>query len=109
MPKPTHHILVCTQTRPPDHPRGSCSANGSKEVFMRFMMETARLNLVFKLIVTESSCMGPCAFGPTVVVYPDGIWYQKVSANDVAEILEQHIMKGQPVQRLLLPDAVWGP
>ena len=104
-----HHILVCTQDRPPDHPRGSCTGSGSKDLFMRFMMEMARLNLVQKLMVTESSCLGPCAAGPTIVVYPDNVWYQKVSPNDVAEILEQHVIKGQPVQRLLLPDEVWGP
>jgi (2Fe-2S) ferredoxin len=75
---------------------------------MRFFMETARLGLVPKVLVTESSCAGPCFNGATVIVYPDGVWYQKVTPDDVAEILEQHIMKGTPVQRLLLPDAVWG-
>ncbi len=108
MPKPTHHILVCTQARPPDHPRGACSSKGSKDLMMRFFMETARLQLVPGVLVTESSCMGPCDYGPTVVVYPDGVWYNKVTPNDVTEILESHIMKGQPVERLRLPDQVWG-
>ena len=75
---------------------------------MRFFMEAARLNLVPQVLVTESSCAGPCDYGPTVIVYPDGVWYQKVTPEDVPEILEQHIMKGTPVQRLLLPDQVWG-
>ncbi len=108
MPKPTHHILVCTQVRPQEHPRGSCSAKGSKDVLMRFFMDAARLNLVPQVLVTESSCAGPCDYGPTVIVYPDGVWYQKVTPEDVTEILEQHIMKGTPVHRLLLPDQVWG-
>lgn len=108
MPKPTHHILVCTQMRPPGNPRGSCAERGSKELLMRFMMETARLNLVAKVLVTESSCCGPCQFGPTVIVYPDNVWYQKVTANDVAEILESHVQRGQPVERLKLPNEVWG-
>ena len=108
MPKPTHHILVCTQTRPADHPRGSCSDRNSKDLLMRFFMESARLQLVPQVVVTESSCMGPCDHGPTVVVYPDAVWYGKVKADDVAEILEQHIKGGKPVERLLLPDEVWG-
>jgi (2Fe-2S) ferredoxin len=108
MPKPAHHILVCTQTRPPGHPRGSCSASGSKDVLMRFMMEVARLNLALEVMVTESSCCGPCFNGPTVIVYPQGVWYQKVTPNDVPEILEQHIMKGKPIDRLLMPNEVWG-
>ena len=108
MPKPNHHILVCTQERPAEHPRGSCSSRGSKDLLMRFMMESARLNLVQQVLVTESSCLGPCDFGPTVVVYPDSVWYNKVTPDDVPEILEQHIMKGKPVERLILPDTVWG-
>ncbi len=108
MPKPTHHILVCTQNRPPGNPRGSCSERGSRELMMKFFMETARLNLVPKVLVTESSCAGPCQFGPTVIVYPDGVWYQKVTPNDVTEILESHVLRGQPLQRLLLPNEAWG-
>jgi (2Fe-2S) ferredoxin len=75
---------------------------------MRFFMEVARLNLALQVLVTESSCCGPCFNGPTVIVYPDGVWYQKVTPNDVPEILELHIMKGKPVERLLLPNEVWG-
>lgn len=108
MPKPNRHILVCTQARPSEHPRGSCSTRGSKDLLMRFMMESARLNLVQQLLVTESSCLGPCDFGPTVVVYPDSVWYNKVTPDDVPEILEQHIMNGKPVERLILSDTVWG-
>lgn len=108
MPKPTHHILVCTQVRPPEHPRGSCSSKGAKDLLMRFFMEVARLNWVLQVLVTESSCCGPCFNGPAVIVYPDGVWYQKVTPNDVPEILEQHVMKGIPVQRLLMPPEVWG-
>lgn len=107
MPKPNHHILVCTQTRPSEHPRGSCSSRGSKDLLMRFMMESARLNLVQQVLVTESTCLGPCDFGPTVVVYPDSVWYNKVTPDDIPEILEQHIMNGKPVERLILPDTAW--
>ena len=71
------------------------------------MMESARLNLVQQVMVTESSCLGPCDLGPTVVVYPESVWYHKVTPDDVPEILEQHIMKGNPVERLILPDTFW--
>jgi (2Fe-2S) ferredoxin len=108
MPKPKYHILLCTQNRPAGHPRGSCAEKGSKDLLMKFMMESARLNLALQILITESSCCGPCMFGPTVIVYPDGVWYKQVGPNDVTEILEQHIMNGKPVERLLLPDQVWG-
>jgi len=46
--------------------------------------------------------------GPTIVVYPDGVWYKNVTEADVPVILDEHIVKGKPVERLRLPDEVWG-
>ena len=60
-----------------------------------------------EVLVTGSSCLGPCEQGPTVVVYPEGTWYSKVTEADVATILEEHIGKGTPAQKLN-PDSVWG-
>ncbi len=68
---------------------------------MRFFMESARLELVPQVITTESSCLGPCEHGPTVVVYPDGVWYKNVAIKDLTEILENHIEKNEPVERLV--------
>ena len=50
---------------------------------------------------------GPCEYGPTVVVYPDATWYAQVKEADVAAILDEHIGKGTPVERLK-PNSVWG-
>jgi (2Fe-2S) ferredoxin len=61
-----------------------------------------------KVIVSTSSCLGPCSMGPVVIVYPDGVWYSRVKPGDVAEILDQHIGQGKKVARLESPDAVWG-
>jgi (2Fe-2S) ferredoxin len=61
-----------------------------------------------KAILSTSSCLGPCSMGPVVIVYPDAVWYSNVTPKDVDEILDQHIGGGKPVQRLVLPDAVWG-
>jgi (2Fe-2S) ferredoxin len=59
------------------------------------------------VLVTGSSCLGPCEQGPTVVVYPDGVWYSQIKESDVPVILDEHIGKGQPVARLK-PNSVWG-
>jgi len=52
--------------------------------------------------------MGPCSMGPVVVVYPDGVWYKGVKPDDVEEILESHIMNGKKIERLEIPDDMWG-
>lgn len=54
-----------------------------------------------KVLVSGTSCLGFCFKGPNVVVYPDGIWYQDMSVDDVDEFVESHLLKGVPLQRLL--------
>ena len=50
-----------------------------------------------------AGCLDACERGVSVVVYPDNVWYGGVTVNDVAEIIEDHLMGGRPVQRLLMP------
>ena len=108
MPKPAYHIFVCTNQRPPGHPRGSCGEVGAGAVFEKISMGIEEKMLFGKAIVTSANCMGPCSLGPVVVVYPDAVWYNKVKAEDVEEILEQHIVQGKKVERLEVPEEAWG-
>ncbi len=59
-------------------------------------------------MIANTGCLGPCGVGPVVVVYPDGVWYQKVQPEDVDEILDQHIGQGKKIDRLEVPDELWG-
>ena len=98
------HIFVCTNKREPDDPRGSCSKLGSEALHACFKQEAKRLNLKGIVRANKAGCLDYCAQGPTVVVYPEGIWYRVRSEADVKEIMERHIVKGEPVERLLMPD-----
>jgi (2Fe-2S) ferredoxin len=62
--------------------------------------EIKRRGLRGQVRANQSGCLDACEFGPSVVVYPEGIWYGGVKPEDVPEIIEQHIMGGQPVERL---------
>jgi len=107
MPKPKYHIIVCTNSRPPGHPKPSCGAAGSANLLMAFNMGLMERGYPpGQVLVTGSACLGPCEHGPTVVVYPDATWYSKVQEGDVAAILDEHIGKGTPVERLK-PNSVW--
>ncbi|MBQ27055.1 MAG: ferredoxin [Nitrospiraceae bacterium] len=107
MPKPQYHIFVCTNTRPPGHPKGSCGEKSSEELLMNLTMGLIERNLMGKAVVTGATCLGPCDRGTSVVIYPDGVWYQQVGETDIADILDQHIGKGEPVDRLRMPDDSW--
>lgn len=107
MPKPQRHVFICSQTRPPGHPRGSCSQNGCNEVLQAFWQELQRRNLFERIAITYSGCLGPCSQGPNVLVYPEGVMYNKVTKDDVAAIFDQHLLGDKPVARLQADPAVW--
>lgn len=107
MPRPERHVFVCAQSRPPGHPRGSCGARGCQEVVDEFMFEMQQRQCFAQVMVTPSGCLGPCGQGPNVVVYPEGVFYSNVTKADVATIFDEHLLGGQPVERLRAPADVW--
>lgn len=107
MPRPEKHVFVCTQNRPQGHPRGSCTSSGCVDVMNEFMSEIQARNLFEKIGLTNTGCMGPCMLGPSVLVYPEGIMYGKVSKEDVKTIIEEHLLGNKPVEKLVVPTEVW--
>ncbi|GAB6054542.1 NAD(P)H-dependent oxidoreductase subunit E [Magnetospira thiophila] len=108
MPKPEKHVFVCTQNRPQGHPRGSCTQQGCTEVMEEFLQQLQNRDLFEKIQVTATGCMGPCPAGATVLVYPEGIMYGRVSKDDVAAIFDEHLLQDKPVERLRMPADIWG-
>ncbi len=98
------HIFICENRREKDHPRGSCAEKGSEELRQVFKKKIKSLNLQITVRANAAGCLDACEFGPTVVVYPEQIWYGNVSVNDVDEIIESHILNNKPVERLLIND-----
>ena len=107
MPRPSHHVLVCLNTRPPDNPKGSCGAKGSERVFERLKQTIAERGLKGRVIVSRTGCLKHCSRGVTVAVYPDNVWYAGVGEADLEEICELQLVQGRAVERLLMPDIPW--
>ena len=107
MPKPSKHVFVCTQSRPPGHPRGSCGQLGSTAVFQSFMQQFDAGRLYGQFALTGSGCLGSCDIGPSVLIYPEGVLYTKVTPEDVSVIIEDHLINGTPVDRLKAPSEIW--
>ncbi len=97
-----HHIFVCVNQRPPGHPKGDCASKGSRALLQKFQEETEKRQLWDSVMVNGTTCLGPCNLGPSVVIYPEGVWYGKVTVQDVEEIMDQHVLGGKPVERLLM-------
>jgi (2Fe-2S) ferredoxin len=98
------HIFICTNQRSADDPRGSCSKLGSEALHAHFKQEAKRLNLKGVVRANKAGCLDHCALGPSVVIYPEGVWYRVRTEADATEIMERHVMNGEVVTRLLMPD-----
>src|SRR5437870_7796334 len=101
MGKFVRHFFVCQTQRPPMG-KPSCGPRGSGEILMLLQEGLAtHPDLWATVTVTSSGCLGPCFDGPTIVVYPEAIWYAGVRPDDVAEIVASHMVGGRPVERLV--------
>ncbi len=103
MAKLTRHLFICTNERDPEDERGCCQARGGREVVAAFKARLHARGLKRIVRANESGCLDQCACGVTCVVYPEGTWYGHVTVDDVDEIIEGHILGGEPVERLVLP------
>jgi (2Fe-2S) ferredoxin len=95
------HLFVCQNTRP-EGGKPSCGSRGGAEVFAALQRAIgADPSLWGRIAATPCGCLGPCFEGPTLVVYPEGVWYVGVTAQDVPEIVDKHLKRGEILQRLL--------
>jgi NADP-reducing hydrogenase subunit HndC len=88
------HFFVCTFDR--------CAPAGAATILSR--MQTAlfaRPDLWPTVAVTGTGCLGLCTIGPAIAVYPEGVWYTNVSPTDAQEIIDQHLLGGRVVERLV--------
>ena len=92
------HILVCGGT--------GCSSSNSQALIDELNRELEEKGLAGEVQVIKTGCFGLCALGPVVVVYPEGCFYSHVKLEDIPEIVEEHILKGRIVTRLLYQETV---
>ncbi|RMG54530.1 MAG: (2Fe-2S) ferredoxin domain-containing protein [Bacteroidetes bacterium] len=101
MPTPTHTLWICDSARPQIHGRGCCNDRGSERLLEHFAAALERKGLSDRIAVIPSSCMANCPMGISVKVTPGRVCYSQVQLEDVDEIIERHLLGGEPVTRLL--------
>ena len=104
MPCYERHVFTCTNRRDPGNPKGCCAEKGGEEVAEAFKIGLHKRGLKGRMRANKAGCLDQCSRGVTVVVYPEAVWYAGVTPSDVEEIIEQHLVGGRPVERLLLND-----
>jgi (2Fe-2S) ferredoxin len=94
------HVFICINQREPGNPKGDCASKGGEAVREEFKRQLHDRGLKGRMRANAAGCLDQCARGVTVVVYPEQVWYGGVRREDVAEIVEQHLIGGVPVDRL---------
>ena len=89
-------VLICGGT--------GCTSSGSKTIQQAFTEQIDIAGLADEVKLVQTGCFGLCALGPVVIIYPDGTFYSRVTAEDVPEIVSEHLLKGRVVERLVYAD-----
>ncbi|HEY5951559.1 MAG TPA: (2Fe-2S) ferredoxin domain-containing protein [Kofleriaceae bacterium] len=104
MPSFQRHVFVCINERPADHPKGCCKAKGGVEVRDRLKQELTARGISKVVRANNAGCLDQCEHGVTVVVYPEQVWYGGVTVDDIPELVEKHLVGGEAVERLMIPN-----
>ncbi|RKD31611.1 NADH-quinone oxidoreductase subunit NuoF [Lacrimispora algidixylanolytica] len=92
------HVLVCGGT--------GCTSSGSQQIMAKLVEELGKQDLSEEVSVVQTGCHGLCALGPIMIIYPDASFYAMVKEEDIPEIVNEHLLKGRPVKRLLYEETV---
>ncbi|WHH59223.1 NADH-quinone oxidoreductase subunit NuoF [Petroclostridium sp. X23] len=92
------HVLVCGGT--------GCTSSGCEKIIKEMEAQLAKNDIEKEVKVIKTGCFGLCALGPIVIVYPEGSFYSMVKPEDVKEIVEEHLLKGRIVKRLLYKETI---
>lgn len=98
-----HHVFCCINEREAGHRRGCCGAERGKAIASQFK-KMMRKHGVGSARANKAMCLDRCEHGPVVVIYPQGVWYRIGDIEeDVEQIVTEHLVGGQIVERLRLP------
>lgn len=97
-----HHVFICTNRRPPGHPRGCCADKDPEQIWEAMRQRVGELGLS-RVRINKSGCLDRCEQAVAVVVYPDAVWYSVTNVDEAREIVDTHLRDGTAVERLMMP------
>ena len=97
-----HHVFFCLNKR--EAPENCCACHGAEKMqeYAKKRVKALKLSGEGKVRINKAGCLDRCELGPTLVVYPEGVWYTYVDESDIDEIVDSHLANGKIVERLLI-------
>jgi len=95
-----HHVFFCTNQRKPGET--CCNSLGAEALrgYAKDRVKALGLNKPGQVRINSAGCMERCDLGPVMVIYPEGVWYTYIDKQDIDEIVDRHLVKGEIVERL---------
>ncbi len=100
----SHHVFVCGNQRTPGHRRGCCDPAGQDQLRGELKALVQQQGLGTQVRINKAGCLEQCEHGPTLVIYPQGIWYGGVTRDDLPRIVAETIQGGRILEDLLIRD-----
>lgn len=97
----SYQVFICDSHRAKIHGGGCCNDKGAESLLQSFSSMIEEANLSRKVSISPSLCMANCPNGISMRIMPGNVLYSRVKLQDLAEIIREHILKGEPVTRLL--------
>ena len=94
------HVFFCTNQRPDGHPKGCCASKNSTVLRAYMKKKTKELVSDKKIRINASGCLDHCEFGPTLVVYPDNVWYSCKTEEEVDQVINEHLINDHIAENL---------
>ena len=94
------HVFICVNERDPSDPRGCCAGRQGLEVASRLKKLAHEAGIKGRIRINKAGCLDMCGMGATLVIYPEAVWYGRVTPADADEIFREHVLEGRPVERL---------
>lgn len=108
IPQPTFYMFKCEQSSPPGMPKPSCVTDQSRDLFNHLAQTMMQKGLMGPVQAIRTSCLGRCQMGPVMLIEPGHHMYCQLSKEKIDRIIEEHIIKGDPVQEYIIPEQFWG-
>ena len=98
-----HHVFFCTNQRAAGETCCNNQAASKMQAYAKDRIAALGLKGKGQVRINKAGCLDRCDEGPVLVVYPDNVWYTYIDQDDIDEIIDRHIVKGEIVERLRLP------
>jgi len=107
IPQPAFYIFKCEQSSPPGMPKPSCVNEQTRELYQYMSNKLMVMGITTTVLPIRTACLGRCQMGPVMLIEPGHYMYIGLTKEKIDKIIDEHIIKGNPIKEYMIPDEYW--